>query len=303
MSFFKKLKQGLAKSSSKISEGINDIFVKKKLDDETLEELEDLLITSDLGPEASSEIITNFSKNKFGKEIDEKEIKESLAEEINKILEPKTKKLSMGLSDKPQVLIFVGVNGTGKTTSIGKLSKQFKDEGKKVMIAACDTFRAAAIEQLQKWADRSEVDFFSSGENADPASVAYQAYEKALRDNTDILIIDTAGRLHNKKQLMDELAKIIRVLKKHDENFPNETILVLDATTGQNAVAQAEVFNDVTNLSGIIVTKLDGSAKGGVIVALAKKFDLPFYAVGVGEGIEDLKDFNSREFADALVGL
>ncbi len=304
MSFFKKLKQGLTKSSNKISTGITDIFTKRKLDSETLEELEELLITSDIGPKTSAQIIENFAKGRFGKDISDDEVKEALSFEITKILEPCSKKLeTKNDGDAPFIMMFVGVNGTGKTTSIGKIASQLKSEGKSIAICACDTFRAAAVEQLETWADRSGAYFIRGNDNADPASVAYKAFEGAKRENSDILMVDTAGRLHNKSQLMDELAKISRVLKKHDESLPNETILVLDATTGQNAINQAEVFNEIANITGIIITKLDGGSKGGVVVAIADKLKLPIYAVGVGEAIDDLKDFDAKEFADSLVGL
>lgn len=304
MSFFKRLKEGLSKSSNKISTGISDIFTKKKLDQETLDELEELLISSDIGPKTSLNIIDNFAKGRFGKDISEEEVKEALSQEITKILQPYAKKLENKTDDNfPFTLMFVGVNGTGKTTTIGKFASRFKAEGNSLTIAACDTFRAAAVEQLETWAERSGSKFFKGEDQADPASVAYRAFESAKNDNSDIIMIDTAGRLQNKSGLMEELAKISRVIKKHDESLPHETILVLDATTGQNAISQVEIFKEIVNVTGIIITKLDGSAKGGIIVALADKFKLPIYAVGVGESIEDLKEFDEKEFADALVGI
>jgi len=304
MSFFKKLKEGLTKSTNKISTGISDIIAKKKLDQKTLYELEELLITSDIGPKTSMEIIERFSKGRFGKDISEEEVKAALSSEITKILEPCSKKLKVRTDrQKPFTMMFVGVNGTGKTTSIGKIALQLKNDGEDIAICACDTFRAAAVEQLETWAERSSSQFFKGIENADPASVAYQAFENAKNADASVLMVDTAGRLHNKNQLMDELAKISRVLKKHNNDLPHETILVLDATTGQNAITQAEVFNEIADITGLIITKLDGSAKGGVVVAIADKLKLPIYAVGVGEGIEDLKDFNAKDFADALVGI
>lgn len=303
MSFFKRLKEGLSKSSNKISTGISDIFTKKKLDQETLDELEELLITSDIGPKTSAEIIENFAKGRFGKDISDEEVKQALSEEIEKILAPYTKKLEPETDIKPFTIMFVGVNGTGKTTTIGKLGLRYNNEGKNITIAACDTFRAAAVEQLETWANRSGARFFKGENQADPASVAYRAFENAKNNNSDIVMIDTAGRLQNKSGLMEELAKISRVLKKHGEELPHETILVLDATTGQNAISQAETFKEVANITGIIITKLDGSAKGGIIVAIADKLKLPIYAVGVGESIEDLKEFNAKDFADALVGI
>lgn len=305
MSFFSKLKAGLTKSSNKISTGISDIFTKKKLDQDTLDELEELLISADIGPKTSIEIVENFAKNRFGKDISDQEVKEALSEEIEKILKPYAKKLEVTKNEDglPYTLVFVGVNGTGKTTTIGKMSSQFRSGNFAVTIAACDTFRAAAVEQIESWSKRSDSKFFKGEDGADPASVAYKALECAKEDGDDILMIDTAGRLQNKSGLMQELSKITRVIKKQGEGLPNETILVLDATTGQNAISQLEAFKEIADVSAIIITKLDGSAKGGIIVALADKFKLPIYAVGVGEGIEDLKDFDAKEFADALVGL
>ncbi len=303
MKFFSRIKESLSKSANSISNGITGIFTKKTLDEDTLIELEGLLITSDLGVATSAKIIKGLKAKKFDKEISEEEIKESLAEEINLILKPCTGSLDIEIIEKPLCIMFVGVNGTGKTTSIGKIASKYISENKKIVIAACDTFRAAAVEQLQKWAERSGAIFFSGKENQDPASVAFQAYEEAIKQNVDVLLIDTAGRLQNKKQLMEELAKISRVLKKHNETLPHHTILVLDATTGQNAVSQAETFSEVAKITGLIVTKLDGSAKGGVVVALADKFKLPIYAVGVGEKIDDLRNFDPQDFANGLVGL
>lgn len=303
MNIFKKITSGLTKSAKVLSEGITSIFTKRKLDDVALEELEDLLITSDIGVKTSAKIIAGLRRKKFDKEVTDEEIKINLSEEISEILKDCSGSLNFDFSNKPLCLMFVGVNGTGKTTSLGKISARYKNEGKKVLIAACDTFRAAAVEQLAKWAERSGVDFFSGVENQDPASVAYQAYEKAKNENYDVLLIDTAGRLQNKKGLMEELAKISRVLKKHDEALPHNTILVLDATTGQNAISQAEIFSEIAKINGIIVTKLDGSARGGVVVALADKFKIPVLAVGIGEAIEDLKDFDYQDFSKGLVGL
>jgi fused signal recognition particle receptor len=303
MSWFQKLKTGLLKSSSKITSGIEGIFTKRKIDAATLDELEELLISADLGPHTSAKIITEFAKNRVGKDADINEIKQFLSEQIQNILAPVAKKLEVSDSKKPFVILVVGVNGNGKTTTIGKLASQFKEQGKKVVIAACDTFRAAAVEQLDVWAERAQAEIIKGAENSDAASVAFRAFEHAQKTNADILLIDTAGRLHNKKGLMDELAKISRVLKKIDEALPHETILVLDSTTGQNALAQVEAFKELAQISGLVVTKLDGTAKGGVVVALADKFKLPVYAIGVGEGIDDLKDFDASDFANNLVGL
>jgi fused signal recognition particle receptor len=305
MSFFKifspsKIKDHLVNSSGKISSGITQIFTHKKLDEEVLEELEDLLLISDIGVAAASEIIEKLRAKKFEKEISATEIKEFLANEIKEILLPCQK--SLQITGKPQVIIFNGVNGAGKTTTIGKMAKMLAD--KKVMIAACDTFRAAAAEQLRVWANRTNcviIEALKEGE--DPASVAYRALEQAKKNDIDVLLIDTAGRLQNKTNLMEELKKINQVLKKIDAAAPHENILILDATTGQNAKNQLEVFNQMVNISGIIITKLDGSAKGGILVALTKEFNKPIYAIGIGEKIEDLQEFNAEIFAKSLVGL
>ena len=309
MSFFKifsktKIKDQLARSSSKISSGINQIFNQRKLDGSTLEDLEDLLLTSDIGAEGAREIVGGLKSKKFNKEISNQDIKKSLAEEISKILLPCQRTLEVNSELQPQIIIFNGVNGSGKTTTIGKMAKKLSLSNKKVMIAACDTFRAAASEQLRVWAERTNCPIVESEkEGGDPASVAYRALSEARNNNIDVLLIDTAGRLQNKKNLMDELKKINQVLKKINDKAPHENILVLDATTGQNARNQLEVFNETTNISGIIITKLDGSAKGGAVVALAKQFAKPIYAIGIGEGIEDLQEFDAISFANNLVGL
>ncbi len=302
MSWLSRLKDGLKKSSNKISENISNIVSKRKLDSDTLEDLEDVLIMADMGVETTAEIINQLSKKKFGKEVTAEEIKEELAEIIATNLQPCQKKLDLP-ADKPCVMMLVGVNGNGKTTTIGKLASKYHNIKKSTLIAACDTFRAAAIEQLYVWADRAKADFIQGPPNSDPASVAFKAIEKAKKDKTDIVMIDTAGRMHNKTNLMDELQKIDRVIKKHGQQYPHETILVLDATTGQNAISQVEHFHDAVKLTGIIVTKLDGSAKAGIVAALAKKFKLPIYAIGIGEKVEDLNSFDAKEFAKNLVGL
>jgi len=302
MKWFNKIKTGLAKSSTKLNTGITDIFTKRKLDAETLAELEELLISSDIGVETSKKIIASLSKDKFGSEISSEEIKEHLADKIEMIL-AKNAYVAKYEETAPHVIIICGVNGNGKTTSIGKLTNYFKNNGKQVILAACDTFRAGAVEQLKIWAQRNEVEIIIGEENADPASVAYKAFEAAKSKKVDIVLIDTAGRLQNKLNLMEELAKISRVLKKVDEKAPHETILVLDATTGQNAHSQIEKFMEVSNLTSIIITKLDGTAKAGVVVALADKYQLPIYAIGVGEQIGDLQPFSPRDFAKSLVGL
>jgi fused signal recognition particle receptor len=304
MSFFAKLKSGLSKSSNKIGDGITGIFTKAKLEPESLEQLEELLIEADMGAATAAELVAALESKRFDKNISPEEVRTFLAEEIAKILAPVAKPLSQ-LIAHPSLLtiLVVGVNGNGKTTTIGKLASKFKSDGKKIMFAAGDTFRAAAVEQLQVWGERSKIPVVSGAPEADSASVAFSALERARAENIDILIIDTAGRLHNKANLMEELAKNIRVLKKLDESAPQEVLLVLDATTGQNALAQVQTFKELVNVTGLIVTKLDGTAKGGVIVALAKQTQLPIYAIGVGEGIEDLDAFEPSEFARNLMGL
>lgn len=300
-----RLGMGLAKSSAKLGQDLTDLVTKKKLDQETLDQLEEILITADLGPKTAARIVTDFAEGRFGKDIDQAEVKEALSGVIAKILTPVAKPLVITKPDNgPFVILVCGVNGAGKTTTIGKLAHRWvKQDGHSVMIAAADTFRAAAVQQLKVWSDRAGATFMSKDEGADAAAVAYEAYAKAVQDNADILIIDTAGRLQNKSNLMAELEKIIRVLKKHDESIPHATLLVLDATTGQNAYSQVEIFTEVTKVSGLIVTKLDGSAKGGVVVGLADRFGLPIHAVGVGEGINDLQAFDAQEFAKSLTGL
>ncbi len=302
MSFLSRLKAGLSKSSNKITEGVASIFTKRKLDAAMLEELEELLITADMGAAVAAEITGALSKERLGKELSPDEVKEILAEKIAAMLQSSSPAALM-TDAKPTVVLVVGVNGNGKTTTIGKLASKFKAEGKKVMLAAGDTFRAAAVEQLQEWGKRSDLPVVSGAFEADPASVAFAAYERARAENVDVLLIDTAGRLHNKANLMAELSKISKVLKKIDEAAPHQVLMVLDATTGQNALSQLAAFKEMAQVSGLIVTKLDGTAKGGIIVALAKQFGIPIHAIGVGEGIEDLQNFQAIEFARNLVGL
>lgn len=302
-SWFRRLKDGLKKSSGAISEGVTSIFTKRKLDDDTLEELEDLLITADLGVSAAAKITQALAKDRFDKEISNEEVKEVLSQEIEKILTPVAKPLDINRGNKPHVILMTGVNGAGKTTTIGKLAKRFKAEGKSVMLAAGDTFRAAAIEQLQVWGDRVGIPVVTKEIGSEAAALAYEAVDRAMRDNVDVLIIDTAGRLQNRTELMDELAKVVRVIGKKLPDAPHDTLLVLDATTGQNAVHQVEIFEKIAAISGIIMTKLDGSARGGVLVACAEKFDIPVHAIGVGEAIEDLQPFDPKDFATSLVGL
>jgi fused signal recognition particle receptor len=301
-SLFKKLGEGLGLSSDKISSGIADIFTKKKLDAETVKQLEELLITADLGPALSARLAAAIAKNRFDKEVSVTEIKEALAEEIEKILTLVEKRLFTDRA-KPFIILMAGVNGTGKTTTIGKWAYQFKRSGKKMMLAAGDTFRAAAVEQLKVWGTRIECPVVSKEEGADAAALAFEALEQASASDTDILMIDTAGRLQNKTNLMQELEKITRVIGKKISGAPHATILVLDATVGQNAHSQVDLFRQIVNITGLIVTKLDGTAKGGVLVSLAERFGLPVYAIGIGEGIEDLRPFVARDFARSLVGL
>lgn len=295
---------GLSKSSAKLGQGIADLITKKKLDQDTLDVLEELLITADLGPQTAAKVIADFSKDRFGKDLDEHEIRAALSVSISTILDPVAKPLAF---IKPQtgpfVVLVCGVNGAGKTTTIGKIAHNLHKDGKTVAIAAGDTFRAAAVEQLKIWSDRTQSVFIAKDTGADAAAVAFEAYDIAKAKDIDVLLIDTAGRLHNKSNLMAELEKIIRVLKKHDAALPHATILVLDSTTGQNAHAQVETFRDMVKVTGLVVTKLDGSAKGGVVVGLADRFNMPIHLIGVGEGIEDLQPFSAREFSDSLVGI
>lgn len=298
-----RLRDGLAKSSSKLTRGIGDIFTKRKLDDAALEELEELLITSDIGPATAARLTAELAKSRFGKEITSDEVREFLAERIAGSLEPVARPLDFDTGPKPFVVLMVGVNGAGKTTTIGKFARQLIDDGKKVMLAAGDTFRAAAVEQLKIWGERSGVPVVTKDTGADAAGLAYEALERAAAEGVDVLLIDTAGRLQNKTGLMEELRKIVRVIKKLDPEAPHATLLTLDATTGQNAHNQVEVFRDMVDVSGLILTKLDGSARGGALVALAERFKLPVHAVGVGEGTGDLRPFDARDFARSLMGL
>jgi fused signal recognition particle receptor len=301
-SWFQRLKQGLTKSSSKLTEGFAAILVKRKLDEETLEEIEELLITADLGPATAARLAADLGKSRFGKEVTDSEVRGFLAERIAAMLAPVATPLDPGVA-KPFVVLVVGVNGVGKTTTIGKLAERFRGEGRRVMLAAGDTFRAAAVAQLAIWGERTGAPVVQKGEGADPAALAYEALERARREAMDVLLIDTAGRLHNKAGLMEELAKIIRVLRKLDPAAPHSILLVLDATTGQNAVQQVETFLSLVQVNGLVVTKLDGSAKGGILVALAEKFKLPVHAIGVGETAQDLQPFDPMEFARSLMGI
>jgi fused signal recognition particle receptor len=299
--WFGRLRQGLSRSSTKLSEGITGIFTKRKLDQATLDELEELLIQADLGVGTAAKLVSAFGKTRFGQEIAPEEVKSALAGEIAKILEPVAQPLTP--TEKPSVVLVVGVNGSGKTTTIGKLAQLYREDGKKVMLAAGDTFRAAAVEQLQIWGERVGAPVIAKGAGADPAGLAYEALEGARAEGIDILLIDTAGRLHTKSNLMEELRKVIRVLRKLDASAPHHCLLVLDATTGQNALAQVETFKQMVDVTGLVVTKLDGTAKGGVLVAIADKFKLPVHAIGIGEKAGDLRPFSAEAFARGLMGL
>ncbi|PXZ01987.1 signal recognition particle-docking protein FtsY [Commensalibacter melissae] len=302
LGFFSRLKQGLSRSTQKLGNNLTSVFTKRRLDDESLEQLEDILISADFGPEVAENVIESFRKTRFGSEVTDQEIKQALAEEISKILKPVTVPFQPNPDLKPHVVLMVGVNGTGKTTTIGKMGQFFTDQGLKVMMVAGDTFRAAAVEQLQVWGDRVGVSVISGKPQADAAGLAFEALKRAKNEQTDLLLIDTAGRLHNKSALMEELAKIIRVMRKFNETAPHSVLLVLDATTGQNAIEQVRIFKEMVDVSGLIITKLDGTARGGIVIALAEKFKLPIHAVGVGEKAEDLRDFSAEEFAKGLVG-
>lgn len=285
-----------------LGRGDSTTTMRRVLDDDMLEQLEELLIASDMGVDTALRVTANMAEGRYGKKLSSEEIKHLLATEIARVMDPVARPLPL-YPKRPQVVLVVGVNGSGKTTTIGKLASQFKSAGKKVVIAAGDTFRAAAVEQLQVWGDRAGVPVLTAPEGSDPASLAFDAMTQAQEDGADLLLIDTAGRLQNRADLMEELAKIVRVIRKKDETAPHNTLLVLDATTGQNALSQVETFRKISDVSGLVMTKLDGTAKGGVLVALADKFGLPIHAIGVGEQIDDLSPFDPEEFAAALTGL
>ncbi len=301
--WFARLKSGLSRSSSSLTQQIASVVTKRRLDAATLEQLEEALISADLGVETSAILVQAVAQGRFGKEVSDVEVREALATAVAKELTPVADALPHRARFRPQVVLVCGVNGTGKTTTIGKLANQAVGAGLKVVLAACDTFRAAAVEQLEVWGRRNGVPVIRGKEGADPAGLAFDALEQARAQGADLLLIDTAGRLQNKQVLMDELRKIIRVLKKVDPDAPHDTVLVLDATTGQNAHSQVEIFKAMVDLSGLIVTKLDGTAKGGVVVALARRFGLPIHAIGVGETIDDLRPFEADAFARTLLGL
>ena len=300
--FFSRLKEGLSRSTQKLSGGIAAALTRRKLDDEALDGLEEALIAADLGPAVAGRIIASFRRSRFGREVTDEEVRTALAEEIAAILKPVAVPFALDAARRPHVVLVVGVNGVGKTTTIGKMALQYQQEGKRALLVAGDTFRAAAVEQLQVWGERTGAPVIAGAPNADSAGLAFDALTRAIDMQADVLLIDTAGRLHNKAALMDELAKIIRVLRKKDADAPHSVLLVLDATTGQNAMQQVRVFKELVAVTGLVVTKLDGSAKGGIVVALAEAFKLPVHAVGVGEKAEDLRPFDAMDFARGLVG-
>jgi fused signal recognition particle receptor len=287
----------------RLTDGINAIFLRRRLDDAALDELEDLLIASDMGLGVAGEVVAALKRTRFNQEVSSEEVRAALADEIIRLVEPVMKPLRVDPAKKPFTILVVGVNGSGKTTTIGKLAKQYRDGGMNVILAAGDTFRAAAVEQLQVWGERAGCPVLTRPTGSDAAGLAYDAVVKAREEGADLLLIDTAGRLHNKADLMAELQKIVRVLKKVDPQAPHAVLLVLDATVGQNAHAQAEVFRAMVGVTGIVMTKLDGTAKGGVLVSLAEKYGIPIHAIGVGESAEDLRPFKARAYARSLLGL
>ena len=303
MSWLKRLTDGLKKTSASATSQLTGIFTGKKINADTLESLEEALISADLGVSASSKIVQELAKKHDGKSGDQDELLDSLAVSISNILKPFQKQLLVSDTYHPHIMMLVGVNGSGKTTTAGKLARRFSQQGKKVVLVAADTFRAAAIEQLKGWAERSSVDILSAERGADPAALVYQSIEKARDQKADLILIDTAGRLQNRTELMEELAKIVRVIKKLVPEAPHDSLIVLDGTVGQNSISQLKAFQEVSAITGLIMTKLDGSARGGALVALAEEFELPIHLIGVGETAEDLQDFNANAYARALLGL
>lgn len=303
MSWLQKLKSGLSKTSSKVTTSLSSLLGRSKLDAASLEEVEDALIAADLGTASATRLAAAMRAHKFDGPVDQESLARALADGITAILEPVATPIEINPDHRPHVILLVGVNGSGKTTTAGKLAQQWRAAGKSVILAAGDTFRAAAIEQLQIWGERTGTEVIAGKQGGDAAALAFEAMETAKAKQADILIIDTAGRLQNRSELMDELAKIVRVIRKHDDTAPHNSIIVLDGTVGQNALSQVKAFQEVADVSGLIVTKLDGSAKGGVVIALAEAFSLPLHAVGVGEGADDLQPFEAREFANALAGV
>lgn len=303
LSWFQRLKQGLSRSSSALGDSLSGLLTKRKLDEDLIQDLEDILVQADLGVDTAMAITDKLAESRYNKEITADEVRTLLAEEVEAALTPVAKPLDVACGHKPHIILMVGVNGTGKTTTIGKLAAKFKAEGKSVMLAAGDTFRAAAIEQLKVWGERTDTRVIARETGADASGLAYDAIEEAQAAGVDILMIDTAGRLQNKTELMAELEKVIRVIRKLLPEAPHDVLLVLDATTGQNAMSQAEIFGKTAGVTGLVMTKLDGTARGGILVALAAKFGLPVHFIGVGEGIDDLEPFKPDEFARAIAGL
>jgi fused signal recognition particle receptor len=301
--WFDRLREGLSRSSRELSTGISGVFTKRRLDEDTLQDLEDVLLRADLGMETAIRITDKLSEGRFGRDVSDSEVRAVMASEVEKVLGPVALPLELDLSHKPHVILVVGVNGTGKTTTIGKLAAKLTAGGLKVTLGAGDTFRAAAIEQLKIWGERTNSEVVSSKLGADAAGLAWDAYEKAKENGSDVLIIDTAGRLQNKAELMAELEKVVRVLGKHDPEAPHTVLQTVDATTGQNAMSQVEIFRNVAGVNGIVMTKLDGTARGGILVAIAAKYRLPVYFIGVGEGVDDLEPFEARDFARAIAGV
>jgi fused signal recognition particle receptor len=302
LGFFSRLKEGLSRSTQKLTQNLGAVLTKKKLDEEALQELEDALVAADLGTAVAARVIENFRRSRFGREVTDEEIRTALAEELSEILRPVAIPFQPDPAKKPHVVLVVGVNGTGKTTTIGKMAQLYAEQGKKCMLVAGDTFRAAAVEQLQIWGERTGAPVVAGPPNSDAAGLAFDALTRARAEGADLLLVDTAGRLHNKSALMEELRKIVRVMRKQDETVPHSVLLVLDATTGQNALQQVNVFKEMVDVTGLVVTKLDGSARGGIVVALAQEFGLPVHAVGVGEKASDLRPFDALDYAKGLVG-
>ena len=297
-----RLTSGLSRSSRQLGDNIAGVFTRRKLDDATLEEFEDILIQADLGVDTAKRVTDTLAATRLGRDISPDEVRAVMAGEIEKVLSPVARPLELDLGHKPHVILVVGVNGTGKTTTIGKLAAKLRAAGLSVTLGAGDTFRAAAIEQLEIWAERTGAAFVGTRLGADAAGLAFDAYERARDNGSDVAIIDTAGRLQNRAELMDELAKIVRVLRKHDPDAPHTVLQTLDATTGQNALGQVEIFRDVAGVNGLVMTKLDGTARGGILVAISAKFGLPVYFIGVGEGVDDLEPFRAEDFARAIAG-
>ncbi|MFN4042106.1 MAG: signal recognition particle-docking protein FtsY [Brevundimonas sp.] len=301
--WFQRLSAGLSRSSKQMTDQVVASFVKEPLSETALEQLEEHLLESDLGPAATDRIVERFRELRFGKVSDEREVKEALAEAVAAELTPRQATFDPLSGPKPFVVLFVGVNGSGKTTTLGKIASDLTARGAKVMVVACDTFRAAARDQLKVWSERAGADFEGRRDGADPAGLAFDAFTRARAEGHDVVLIDTAGRLQNKSALMDELLKIVRVLKKIDPEAPHETLLVLDATVGRNALAQEQIFGRTAYVSGLVMTKLDGTARGGVLVPVAQASDAPIKLIGVGEGVDDLQPFDARAFSRSLVGL